>query len=294
MQFYAVQRDYKTKHLKVRANEQEELADKFKQDAERYRSGKEVVGFDSGWNTEDHELFKIDGFELPKDLQRCVRSADGCEDMTASEFDEGNIKAMFGASVNQAGDVETVIFKNIDKSMIVNRNRINLRYDLRYDQETITRTDAPGLAVPDSVAAVYMGGTLYFSSRRTAGQVLDLTVTFETASNADVQDFLNSGPLLFESVDDVQEIADDWSRRRIKMISSNPVWQEVDVSDIRGWAKECGVEVKVVTDAEGRQLIELPSDRAGLKNLLRVLNEDFFEAPFSKQKFLSNSKRRAV
>lgn len=294
LQAYAVQRNYDIRHLKVSADTQGQLTEKFEQDARAFFEGKEFVPFNEGWKTDDHELFRIEGFRLPDGIKGCVESADGCQDMSAEELDEGNIRAVFAASARAGGSVEKAIFKRIDSSKVYNRNKLDLRYDLGYDRDTLTRSQTPGLIVPDSVAAVYRENSLYFSARQTAGQVLDLTDYFVEATDADIESFLNEGPLAFQSVDQVKNLADSWSRRRIRMIAAQPIWNQVQVSQICEWASGVNVEIETALDRNGETVIKVPEERVGFKNLLRLLNEDFFEAPFSGRRFLSNSKRPAI
>ncbi len=289
LQFFAVLPDYEIKHLSVTAQLQETLTAKFQGDADRFREGKEFVEFDIGYKTDDEELFRVPEFELAEDLQRCVLTVEACPRMTQGELSEGRIRAIIGASAKQDGSVDTAIFKRLDTSKVLDRRK----WDLRYDGDTLSRSRTPGLVVPDSVSAVYADGNLYFSSHRTANQVLDLTNLFVEASDADIERFLEDGPLQFESTDKVKELADGWSRRRIKMISSQRVWTQADVSEISDWAGQFGVQIEIATNDVGKSVIKLLEDRPEFKNLLRVLNEDFFEAPFSGRRFLTNSKRPA-
>ena len=73
---------------------------------------------------------------------------------------------------------------------------------------------------------------------------------------------------------------------------NGPVLQQVPINDIKAIAVEFQINI-VCVDVDGETKIQLPEEKAELKNLLRFLDEDYYKSPLSKMNFISNSKRKA-
>lgn len=272
-QFYAVLPTFELRHLHVRGEVQQQLTDKFRREANRALRDKHVVPFSSQYPTaQKHELLTIADFPLPEQFQVDVRDPNHCDDIRIEDVDGRHVKAIVGAAPTDDGeDVEIAVFKELSGARILDRSPWNFFLD----GNTLTRLDRPGLAIPEPVHAVYRDGDLYFFAYETARRFLDLTGLYREAAIEDIEAFLEQGPVIFSGDVQLREVADSWCLRRISMVLASEVWKRVTVQQIREQAAAFGVIVD--TEAvNGEDTIILPDTRTALKDVLKVLNQDFF------------------
>lgn len=143
--------------------------------------------------------------------------------------------------------------------------------------------------IPEPVHAVYEGGDLYFSSYETTRRFMDLTETYGEASQANIEEFLSVGPVTFEGDGTIHDVVDTWSRRRISMILESRVWEQTPISEICSQAATFGVTVET-TDCGDTLLLK--DDRAYLKDVLKVLNQDFFHSILTNTPMYAGTKVR--
>lgn len=272
LQFYAVLANFELRHLHVSADIQADLTNKFRGEAAAATIGKHAIRFHPGYPTAQRgEVLTIPDFPLSEQFQEDVRDPGNCEDMDIEELDGRHVKAIVGASAENGGDVEIAVFKELSGARILDRSPWNFFLD----GNSLTRIDRPGVAIPDKVHAIYRDGGLYFFSYETARRFVDLTGLYREAVEADIDKFMDEGPVVFSGSGNLHDVLDSWSRRRISLILASRVWDRVEVREIRDRAAqfEVTVELKSVGGAES---IVLPDNRAALKELLKVLNQDFF------------------
>lgn len=273
LQFYAVLPDFELKHLHVEQNIQAELTDKFRSEAATFLQSKEIIKFEPGYPTRQQgEVLVLRGFPLPERFQEDVRDPNHCEDISPQDLSRRKVKAVVGASARDEDDtVEIAVFKEISGARILDRSA----FGFLLDGSTSTRIDHPGLVIPEPVHAVYKDGDLYFSSFETTRKFIDLTGIYSEASHADIEKFLNVGPVAFKGEGTIHDIVDTWSRRRISMILESRVWEQITVQEICSQAGRFGVNIETKND--GEQIV-LPDNRSGLKGVLKILNQDLFHS----------------
>jgi hypothetical protein len=271
-QFYVVLPNFELRHLHVQQDIQRELTDKFRHDAERTLRNKHIVSFGSQYPTaQKHELLVISDFSLSEQFRECVEDSNHCDDIEMADLDGRHVKAIVGAvSEDDGNNVKIAVFKELSGTRILDRSPWNFFLH----GNTLTRLDRPGVAIPEPVHAVYQGGELYFFSYETARKFVDLTSMYTEAAEEDLEAFLEQGPVIFRG-GTLREVTDSWCLRRISMVLSSRVWTRVTVQQIQEQAATFGV----ILDTEpvnGEETIVLPEDRASLKDVLKVLNQDFF------------------
>ncbi len=211
------------------------------------------------------------GFPLPERFEEDVRDPNHCEDINPRDLSHRNVKAIVGASARDDGMVDMAVFKEMSGARILDRRA----FGFLLDGNTLTRIDHPGLVIPEPVHAVYEDGNLYFSSHETTRRFMDLTGIYSEASHADIEAFVSEGPVIFEGEGTIHDIVDTWSRRRISMIRDSKVWEQITVQEICEQAARFGVSVE--TRNNGESLV-LTDNKAHLKDVLKVLNQDFFHS----------------
>lgn len=287
LQFYAVLPDFELRHLHVEQGIQAELTNKFRREAASFLHGKEVIRFEPGYPTAQRgEVLVLRSFPLPEHFQEDVRDPNHCEDINPRDLSHRNVKAVLGASArDEDGAVDLAVFKEMSGTRILDRKA----FGFLLDGNTLTRIDHPGLVIPEPVHAVYEGGDLYFSSYETTRRFMDLTGTYAEASHADIEDFLSGGPVVFEGEGSIHDVVDTWSRRRISMILDSRVWEQITVPEICAQAAAFGVTVET---KDGGGTLVLKADRAYLKDVLKVLNQDLFHSILTNTPMYAGTKVR--
>lgn len=271
-QFYAVLPNYELRHLHVHRDVQQELTAKFRREADRALRDKHVVPFSSQYpRAQKHEILVVEDFPLPARFVDDVKDSNHCDDIEIQDVDARHVKAIVGATADQDGErVEIAIFKELSGSRILDRSPWNFFLD----GNTLNRLDRPGLAIPEPVHAVYKDGDMFFAYE-TARRFVDLTGLCTEAAAEDIDEFLEWGPVVFRGAGDLHEAADSWCLRRISMVLASEIWTRVTVQQIKEQADTFGVAL-VIEMVDGKESIVLPGDRASLKDVLKLLNQDFF------------------
>jgi hypothetical protein len=98
---------------------------------------------------------------------------------------------------------------------------------------------------------------------------------------------LQDSPVVFEG-EDLYEVADVYTRRRISMIMRNPVWERRSVQQICDRADQIDLTIDVTED--GRS-IKLPEDRPRLRGIVRFLNQDICRTGITDEPVITGDKR---
>lgn len=286
MQFFVVLGTREIRHLRVNRNVQDELAGKFREESAEYLNDTEAVEFDPGFNPDEGELFRLPEYELPEELVRGGLRPHHFPHVEVNMVQPGNVRAIVGVDVAD-GEIQLAVFKAVSRAQVLGRDGWNLVF---FEGNTMNRLTNGGLTIPDRVDAVFRNGTLYFHSLRNASRFLDLAERFREASDEVVSEFLEAAPVSYEDEEGVFDLLDSWCRRRISMLAQRPIWRDIGVRQIRERARDFGVDVKI-RRRRGTELLVLPETRAELKQLLRLLNDDFLLSTLTNTRYLTNSKR---
>lgn len=293
LQFYAVLSNYELRHIHVEQFIQRDLTNKFRREAAAFMQGKREVPFAPSYPTaQSGEILVQRDFSLPQRFVEDVLDPNHCDDISPQDLNQRHVRALVGAEANAEGGVRTAVFKDLQGARIIDQSP----WTFFLHRNTLTRPDHPGLAVPEPVHALYENGNLYFRSYDTTKKFLDLTGIFSEASRDDVASFLDEAPVVFQGNGSIYDLADTWTRRRISMMMLDPVWRYIGVADICAIANELEEAVgplpfQVQADGTGEHLV-LPNDRAGLRELIRFLNQDVFRSILTGELYYSGVKIR--
>lgn len=240
---------------------------------------REHVPFDPSLKPDRSEIFILPAFELPQNVASAVQEPLSLETLSDDESELEKVKALFLAS----RESDAVLFQVFDRRQILSRKRLTLILG----SGTFGRLDLSGFSVDTKLVAAFTEGDLYFESFHMARRVLDLASHFREATDGEIQAFAESAVLDIET-DELLELADSWVRKKVALIQRSSVLTTVSIERIRHAGMRYGLDV--ATDQDGR--IQVPREKKDFKNLLRVLDEDFYTSDLTSTKFLSNSKRR--
>ena len=158
--------------------------------------------------------------------------------------------------------------------------------------DTFKELSTPGIIISYDLVAFYQAGALLFHSYFQARQVFELGSYYRDATQGDVDEFVAHEKIYITDEDAFNQNADSWIRRKLAIIRDSELLDTVSVSDIKSKAEGFGIDIDL-EDIDGESCLKVPDGKKAVKELLRFLDEDYFEGTFSAAKYLSNSKRAA-
>jgi len=251
-------------------------------------TGKQPVIFTGSYSPLEDEILCIQNFVLSDDLKDAFRNPVMIESFIPNKTDMQDIKAICIWYCENTGNDEKFIagFQKFRKDQYIAIDKIRLLYD----EKTFKQDQRVGIAISDYIDCLYDGTNLIFNSYYYARQVFDLSEYYRTASNVDIDNFIGANIIDFGDAGEAFKIsANSWIRRKIALINDSGVLTQYKATDIKELAKkQSNIDVTVQNEK-----IVFPTDTNEIKILLSFLDEEAYQGPFSKETFLSNSKRKA-
>jgi len=249
----------------------------------RYRTDdSDVIDYDPGYRPESGELFRAKKFTLPAELGALVVSAPTLQPLTDDDLERGDARALLAVGQGANGRDGVLVFQSIDSRQVLRRSRLAIVLS----GSVFTRLEGAGMVIRDVIDAVFEGGDLYFASEHVVRRFLDISGLFEAATKDEVQAFVGHKLFAVDNPAVVAELADQWIRRKIKMLASSNMLDTLGAKKVAERAKRFGFAFPVK-----RSRLVMPEDRKTLKILLKFLDDDYFQSDLSDSQFVVNSKR---
>ncbi len=291
-----------TRRLLVSNDVQQALSREFEQQAAALSDpGLRPVPYDPGYKLEPREVFVVDAtlappgtngratpqtLTLPPSLVAAVRAPQAAEIVDADVLRDGGLRSLCAARGTEADLM--LIFQLFQQGQVIRRG--NWRYlHVLDDARTFTSLDSDCLALANSAAAVYQGGSLYFRSAVTVRRFLDLDPLFHAATNRELKHFFGGALWAPVNLPVVLAQADDVIRRKVAEIEWRHNLTQVTPRVIQEVARRHDIALSL--DAKGR--LAVPAEKRDLKQLVRLLADDLLESPLTHWTYWSNSKRLA-
>jgi len=245
------------------------------------------VNFDPGYELPDGEVFAAP-FALPESLVPVTKAPDQPADLTRTELESARLLALVGMDTPWSDDSSQLVFQAMDARLTI---RPKDRLALMLHKDTFVKATTPGITLGTQVDAVLVGGLLLMTSPTRVRSFLDIAPVLEPATDRQVRE-LAAHPLL--AVDDVEallEAADQVTRRRVSSLLHHKVLDRVTVPRVVEVAKGFGIDAQVTT-VDGVERLRLPIERADLKDLVDVLDDNIFDSRLTGFRYVAASKRR--
>jgi hypothetical protein len=230
----------------------------------------ERIPYDPGFQAERGvHLFEIQSFPVPDHIESVLKGPDMFEDFTQDLLEK-----------NEARAIVSVDFGN-PKPPVVYFQAFDRRYSLAskrwvfMDEKTFRPLERQGITLSTNVDAVLEDGNLYFVSPAMVRRVLDFSVAFEPATDERLAEFAQHENFLCEEDTDLPTIADNIVRKRVSQLLNRKILDQINVSEIVSVASQFNVAISTKM-RDGREKVVVPSDRAELKELLKLLEEKFY------------------
>ncbi len=249
------------------------------------KSFKVPIAFDGRYTVEGSEYLLIDGFEDPEDLAGALKSPMECPYLVPTEDNLRNVLALFTGVRNAQGSY-TILLQNFESRRIISATGISFfKSDKLFERIT-----QPGLTLDTKLAGVLEGKKLAFRSYSMISRIYLLKSYYIEATDADIVKFAGMNCFANCKVASLRVASDTVARRKIKAIERSRILARLKISDIAAVAKELDLTFKFIGKGEDMKL-ELPEDRAQLKDVLSFLAEDIFKSPLTKLLMYTNSSR---
>ncbi|WP_438284241.1 Kiwa anti-phage protein KwaB-like domain-containing protein [Pseudomonas alabamensis] len=262
----------------------EDIEEVFNKQKENFFAGVDtVVPFDGRYTPEDGELLSIDDFADVDGLLSAVSNPLAVDQYNPDEHSLDSVRALFGGI--QVGGVTQVLVQIFERRRLIARSGLTLFFANNQFQKM---TDS-GLSLDTKLLAVLEGTSLKFQSFHFAKRVFDLSEYFREATNEEVSLFASHSKLAVDDVALFLDGAGPQVRKKISLIRQSAVLENFTTEQIMAVAASMQFPLTLTDDGK----ISVPSNNTELRKLLRFLDEDYYDSPLSKTRFISNSKRKA-
>lgn len=262
---------------------QDSLTTSWNQQYETFTAEIDEIAVDAAYMPEDHERFRVKGYELPE----WVQVGGGGEVANLVSINKhgsliGSIKAIIAFARNAHGH-ELVLFQSFSRSHVIQPGRFLFLKNDTYDTPKST-----GLTLGSRLAAVYYLKTrkLLFENFRNTNAFLPLIDFIAEASDQDIREVLGHSLLKPQDVKATTATANQWFRKRIAMLKASKILDEYTAVQLVKRSKGYQVDLRV---EKGR--IVFPANRHAAKRLLQFLNEELFRGAITERLYETNSKR---
>lgn len=248
---------------------------------------KTYITFDGNYTPLEDEMLSIANFTLPDMIKDAFRNPISVNSFVPTEYTIGNVKAICVGYCENTENEEKFIaaFQRFRKEQYISTSKVNLFFC----NGTFKQNKSLGISVSYSVDCFLDGTNLVFNSFYYARQIFDLSEYYRTATDEDIDRFLMNDKINFgEGREQFMSKANSWVRRKIALINNSGVLERYSAKEIKEFAKEqSGIDLTVINN-----MIEFPLDFEKGKVLLSFLDEESWIGPFSKETFMSTSKRK--
>ena len=239
---------------------------------------------------------KLDDFKLPVKMERGMILWHSRERLRPEDIRPHKVKAIVAVETDyRLADnpndqpqrfVKHAAFKRLDKSRILDQSVLRILWD----QGTFDRLEGPGITIAEGLDALYVESTLYFNSDRTASGFLDMTAAFSEATEPQINDVMSQNIMLYAGEETIHDFVNSTNKRAMSMLWRSGRLVGLKVPQIKEYAKTYGIEIS--TDGEGEaERILVPDSNRGFKQLLDLLNQNYFPGVFDGEHYVANSKR---
>lgn len=240
---------------------------------------KELIEFDGNFTPNENQLFLINNYPLSELIINSTNNPLICDILDINDFD-GKIIGLF-TRLTLTGQ-NYYVFQHFDSRKIISNRGISLFYN----QNTYSRVDRRGISINGTLTAVFTQNQLYFHSYFNTKKIFDLNEYYEEATAEDIENFIGSEMLDFSPIEDFDEYLNSTSRKKIKSIQMSGILNNHTIPDII--LKAGTFNINLSANDDGKLII--PTDKTEMRNLLRFLDEDYFETSITGTKCITNSK----
>lgn len=244
----------------------------------------EEIKFDGMYRPEESELLYINNFDDVDGLKAAILRPQGCQELALKSGTLESIKAIFSGDIKN-GAVR-VLIQGFDRRRIINATN----FSLIHSDNAFSKFEGGGLTLDNKLTAILEDDNLKFSSYHYLRQIFDMSAYCKDASDQDMTVFIQNKSLQFADAQQFMEAVDPWVRRKVVLIQQSGILDNCPASKIAAIAKYCDLQLQLAGTA-GQEKIVIPADRQEAKQILRFLDEDYYQSPQCTLKYSAKAKR---
>ncbi len=254
------------------------------QEHEFFQGVEEEIKFDGMYRPEESELLYINNFDDVDGIKSAILRPQGCQEFALKNGALESIKAIFTGYIKN-GTIR-ILLQGFDRRRIINANG----FSLVYSEHAFSRFDGGGFTLDNKLTAIIEDDNLKFASYHYLRQIFDMSAYCKEATDQDLKVFLQNSGLQFTDAQVFMDGADSWVRRKVVLIQQSGILDYCPAKKIADTAKFCDLHMELVGSA-GQERIVIPADRQEVKQILRFLDEDYFQSPQSTTRYMSKARR---
>lgn len=258
----------------------------FEEQCLRFRQGiVSHIPFDGRYSPDEGELLFIDNFLDVEGMAHATNNPLEIDLFDPAQHSLERVKALFVKRAIDGSDC--ILIQFFERRRLLSKQGAGLR--MIFSGGAFQRFDEQGITLDTKLLAVLEGSRLCFQSFHFLSRALDVSEYFTEATAAEVKSFAEHPSF---AVADPQFFADRASnlvRKKIAQILQSGVLDKFSPQQLVQVAET--VKLKINLNDQGQ--IVMPEGVAEVRQLLRFLEEDYYESSLTQTLFLSNSKRVA-
>jgi len=273
--------DISVKRLDINANVQRPLEQMFSVQEDEFRAEiHDEVEFTGDWTPDDDEALYVN---IPDQVALLEQAVTGnplaIDTLDAANFQQEGVKAIFTGFVNNGQAV--VVIQKFSPQQLLGR-----KFSLILANNVLNKLTSPVFTLDNKLVGLIEGGVLKFKSFHNIRTIFDLSEIYRVATDDDINLFAGHACLEIADLDAFKEEVDQTARKLVHAIQKNGVLDEHTADEVQQRALKIGLDINIQNG-----MVQMPIGRAEIKRLLRFLHDDIFEAPLSRNVYVSNSKK---
>ena len=271
--------------MPLRQEVQANVAELFRaQEHEFFQGIDEEIKFDGMYRPEDNELLYLNNFDDVDGLKPAILRPQAYQEFSLKSGTLESIKAIFTGYIKNG--VIRVLLQGFDRRRIINANG----FSLIHADNMFGKFEGGGLTLDNKLTAIIEDDSLKFASYHYLQQMFDMSAYCREATDQDLKVFIQHSALQFADPQIFIDTADAWVRRKVVVIQQSGILDLCAASKIVATAKFCDLNLQLA-GAPGQEKIVMPADRQEIKQILRFLDEDYFQSPQNLTKYMFKARR---
>lgn len=156
------------------------------------------------------------------------------------------------------------------------------------NQGTFNQLTSPALTLNPKIDCVIKGQKLLFKSFHNIRGIFDMNDLYRSATDEDIDHFSQHACLTISDIVSFKAEVDQTCRKLLHAIHINGILDDHTADEIRNRAALIDLDV-VIEDGK----LVMPLTKSEIKLWLRFLHDDVYEAPLSRRRYVTNSKKAA-
>ena len=257
------------------------VSDMFEEQERAFWQGiTEEVPFDGDWKAESNEVLKLRAEEARVFVEPLESNALSVPVIDTAEFAQEGIRGLFVRS--HSGDGVGALVQLFTAAQVLSR-----RFPLILEGNRFQRMSQPAFTFTTKLMCVVRGDVVWFKSYANLRKVLgNMGQYLRAATDGELRAFGRGDVFSVEDEDSFIAEADETVRKLVCGIVGAKTLESYSGDEIEAAARSVGIQM-----ARRNGRLMLPTEKFEMKKVLRFLDDGLYEAPLTRRRYMTNSKR---